>query len=97
MIQIYHGDFIKNANELVNLRKYWNRISSHLNCLLLNDAGVFNYQYHMDPKLEAFYAPLIKKARESNDWKIARNFINNEMFDEADKYAPKGKDWKKND
>ena len=75
---------IDNINEL---RKYWNRIASHLNCLLLNDAGVFKYTYHMDPKLEAFYAPLIKKARESKEWKLASKWIYREMFDD--------RDWKK--
>ena len=59
---------------IAKLKDYWWRIGSHLNCLLLNDAGVFKYTYHMDPKLEAFYDPLIKKARESKDWKIASNF-----------------------
>ena len=75
---------IDNINEL---RKYWNRIASHLNCLLLNDARVFKYTYHMDPKLEAFYAPLIKKARESKEWKLASKWIYREMFDD--------RDWKK--
>ena len=88
MVSIYQDNFIKNANELVKLRKYWNRISSHLNCLLLNDAGVFNYQYYMDPKMEAFYAPLIKKARESSDWRIAKNEIYHEMRKEVDEHKP---------
>ena len=75
-------------DNVAKLRKYWWRIASHLNCLLLNDAGVFKYTYHMDPKLEAFYAPLIKKARESKDWKISSNFIYHEMLEEVNKHKP---------
>ena len=73
-------------DNVAKLRKYWWRIASHLNCLLLNDAGVFKYTYHMDPKLEAFYAPLIKKARESKDWKLASNLIYHEMLEEVNKH-----------
>ena len=75
-------------DNVAKLRKYWWRIASHLNCLLLNDAGVFKYTYHMDPKLEAFYAPLIKKARESKDWKISSNMIYHEMLEEVNKHKP---------
>ena len=75
-------------DNVAKLRKYWWRIASHLNCLLLNDAGVFKYTYHLDPKLEAFYDPLIKKARESKDWKIASNFIYHEMLEEVNKHKP---------
>ena len=75
-------------DNVAKLRKYWWRIASHLNCLLLNDAGVFKYTYHMDPKLEAFYAPLIKKARESKDWKLSSNMIYHEMLEEVNKHKP---------
>ena len=58
---------------IAKFKDYSWRIGSHLNCLLLNDGGVFKYEYHMDPKLEKFYGPLINKARESSDWRIAKN------------------------
>jgi hypothetical protein len=83
MFDIPDGDYVE---VIEKIRKYWNRIASHLNCLLLNDAGVFNYTYHMDPKFEAFYAPLIKEARESREWKLVSSHIYHKMLEEVNKY-----------
>ena len=87
ILQLSEGDD-NYLETIAKFRGYWWRIASHLNCLLLNDAGVFKYEYHMDPKMESFYAPLIKKARESKDWKLSSNMIYHEMLEEVNKHKP---------
>lgn len=59
------------------------RITDHLICLFLSDAGIFDYKYHLNPHTQAFYGPFIAEIVDTSDWRRATNLMANMMHKKA--------------